>query len=170
MYFDEYYQLTGCENIQALQQRAASNTLRPSDEPLLGFLELARLNLRQLLSPNRTQDLKNKLEGAGVHLTNRVLPYWSQNKHLQMRFDVRPALPNDPPEMRSGTNIWGEVYDTKHLASTALGSRSRGFVWFFSFVAMYSQVQRAGANVIILLDEPGLTLHGRAQSDLLRYF
>lgn len=170
MYFDEYYQLTGCENIQALQQRVATKTLKPSDQPLLGLIELARLKLDQMLAPQRTQDLKNKLEGAGVHLTKKILPFWSQNKHLQMRFDVRPALPQDPPEMRQGVNIWGEVYDTKHFASTPLGSRSRGFIWFFSFVAWYSQVQRADSNVIILLDEPGLTLHGRAQGDLLRYF
>jgi predicted ATP-dependent endonuclease of OLD family len=170
MYFDEYYQMTGCENIQALQQRVGSHSLKPSDQPLLGLIELARLNLDQLLSPERTQDLKNKLEGAGVHLTQKILPFWSQNRHLQMRFDVRPALPKDPPEMHTGTNIWGEVYDTKHFASTSLGSRSRGFVWFFSFVAWYAQIQRANSNVIILLDEPGLTLHGKAQGDLLRYF
>lgn len=87
-----------------------------------------------------------------------------------MRFDVRPALAGDPEDMRSGINIWGEVYDTRHLVSTGLGTRSRGFVWFFSFVAWYSQVKRRGQNVILLLDEPGLTLHGRAQGDLLRYF
>lgn len=162
--------MTGCENIQALQQREASKTLKSSDEPLLGLIAMARLNLNQLLAPERTQDLKNKLEGAGVHLTQKILPFWSQNRHLQMRFDVRPALPKDPPDMQSGTNIWGEVYDTKHFASTGLGTRSKGFVWFFSFVAWYSQIQRTGGNVIILLDEPGLTLHGKAQGDLLRYF
>lgn len=96
--------------------------------------------------------------------------YWSQNKHLQMRFDVRPARPGDPERMRSGTNIWGEVYDTRHFVSTGLGTRSRGFVWFFSFVAWYSQIKHRKENVILLLDEPGLTLHGRAQGDLLRYF
>jgi AAA ATPase domain len=73
-------------------------------------------------------------------------------------------------ECAKRTNIWGEVYDTKHLVSTGLGSRSRGFVWFFSFVAWYSQIKRRGDNVMLLLDEPGLTLHGRAQGDLLRYF
>ena len=170
LYFDEYYQMRGCENIQALQQRQASNTLKPSDQPLLGLIELARLDLPQLLNPQRTLDLKNKLEGAGNHLTRQILKFWSQNKHLQIRFDVRPALPQDPPDMRNGINIWGEVYDTHHLVSTGLGTRSRGFVWFFSFVAWYSQVKRRGENVILLLDEPGLTLHGRAQGDLLDYF
>jgi hypothetical protein len=56
------------------------------------------------------------LEGAGNHLTRQILPYWSQNKHLQMRFDVRPAQGGDPEGMRQGVNIWGEVYDTRHLS------------------------------------------------------
>jgi len=170
LYFDEYYQMRGCENIEALQKRVTDKATTPSDEPLLGLIELARLDLPQLLNPQRTQDLKNKLQGAGNHLTDKILPYWSQNKHLHMSFDVRPAKPGDPPGMTSGTNIWGEVYDTKHKASTGLGTRSRGFVWFFSFVAWYSQIKARGDNVILLLDEPGLTLHGRAQGDLLRYF
>lgn len=170
LYFDDYYQMLGSENLDALKQRVAQQTLKPSDQPLLGLIELARLNLDQITNPQRTQGLKNKLEGAGNHLTRQILPFWSQNKHLQMRFDVRPALPGDPEGMRSGTNIWGEVYDTLHQASTNLGSRSKGFVWFFSFVAWYSQIKRKGENVILLLDEPGLTLHGRAQGDLLRYF
>ena len=170
LYFDEYYQMRGCENMQALQGRVTSKTLLPSDHPMLGLIELARLKLDELISPTRTQELKNKLQGAGNHLTKQILPYWSQNRHLHMSFDVRPALAGDPEAMRQGTNIWGEVYDQRHQVSTGLGTRSRGFVWFFSFVAWYSQVKRTRQNVILLLDEPGLTLHGRAQGDLLRYF
>jgi predicted ATP-dependent endonuclease of OLD family len=170
LYFDEYYQMRGCENMQALQTRVTNKQLLPSDHPLLGLIELARLKLPDLVNPTRTQELKNKLQGAGNHLSKQILPYWSQNKHLHMSFDVRSALPGDPEGMRQDTNIWGEVYDMRHQVSTGLGSRSRGFVWFFSFVAWYSQIKRAGQNVILLLDEPGLTLHGRAQGDLLRYF
>jgi hypothetical protein len=162
--------MRGCENVQTLQARVNGNQLLPSDHPLLGLIELARLKISELAAPSRTQELKNKLEGAGNHLTRQILPYWSQNKHLHMRFDVRPALTGDPEGMREGMNIWGEVYDTRHQVSTGLGTRSRGFVWFFSFVAWYSQIKRNKQNVILLLDEPGLTLHGRAQGDLLRYF
>ena len=72
--------------------------------------------------------------------------------------------------MTNGMNIWGRVHDTKHMVSTSLGSRSRGFVWFFSFLAWYSQLCRKGENLILLLDEPGLSLHAKAQADLLRYF
>ena len=47
--------------------------------------------------------------------------------------------------------------------------RSAGFIWFFSFLVSFSQIKKDQGNVIILLDEPGLNLHGRAQADLLRY-
>ena len=43
-------------------------------------------------------------------------------------------------------------------------------MWFFSFLAWYSQLRRKGDNLILLLDEPGLSLHAKAQADLLRYF
>lgn len=170
LYFDEYYQMRGYENVEALSQRKAQNTLTPSDYPMLGLIELARLNINDLLNPQRTQELVNKLEGAGNHLGRRVLKYWSQNRHLQTRFDVRPARPGDPIDMRSGHNIWAGVYDSRHMVTTNLGTRSRGFVWFFSFLAWYSQVQKKNEPVILLLDEPGLSLHAKAQEDLLRYF
>src|SRR5687768_10672286 len=90
-YFDEYYQMKGFENIEALIQREEAKTPEPSDHPMLGLIELARLKLSELLNPQRTQELVNKLEAAGNHLGKKVLKYWSQNRHLQTRFDVRPA-------------------------------------------------------------------------------
>ena len=170
LYFDEYYQMRGHDNVEALKKRKSDNKLDPSDHPLLGLIELARLDLDKLLAPNRTQDLKNKLEGASNYLSSQILKFWSQNKHLRMKFDVRPGLPGDPEGMQKGTNIWGEVYDSKHLVSTGLGTRSAGFVWFFSFLAWYSAVKKKDEPLVLLLDEPGLSLHGKAQEDLLRYF
>ncbi|MCW5771091.1 MAG: AAA family ATPase [Rhodospirillaceae bacterium] len=170
LYFDEYYRLQGRANIEALKARLAEGRLEHSDYPLLGLINRARLKIDDLLDPARTRDLKNRLEGAGNHLTRQVVKYWSQNRHLQLRFDVRPAQRDDPEGMRDGTNLWSEVYDSKHMVTTELGTRSRGFVWFFSFLAWYGDVQRENRNVILLLDEPGVSLHAKAQADLLRYF
>jgi predicted ATP-dependent endonuclease of OLD family len=169
LYFDEFFLMTGFENIEALISREKSNTLKKSDYALLGLIALARIGLDQLLNPQRTQWLINKLEGASNHLSKKILKYWSQNKHLLMRFDVRPARPGDPENMRAGTNILAQVYDTKRMVSTVLGTRSKGFVWFFSFLSWFDQQQHKGVPLILLLDEPGLFLHGRAQADLLRY-
>ena len=170
LYFDEYYQMTGQDNIEALKQRQQTKQLKTSDYPLLGLIARARLDLDKLLNPNRTQTLKNKLQGASNYLTKQIMKYWSQNKHLQMQFDVRQGLPGDPEGMQTGTNIWGEVFDSVHQASTSLGTRSAGFVWFFSFLAWYAAKKNRDISLVLLLDEPGLSLHGKAQADLLRYF
>jgi len=170
LYFDDYYQMKGQANLNALIAREDAKQLEDFDYPLIGLINLARLDHRKLVAAKNTTELKNKLEGAGNHLTGRIVKYWSQNQHIQMRFDVRDAKPEDPPDMRQGINVWGEVYDTVHWAHTPLGTRSRGFVWFFSFLAWYEDIKRQRQNVILLLDEPGLSLHGRAQADLLRYF
>jgi len=170
LYFDEYHQMKGQANLNALIAREDAKQLEGSDYPLIGLINLARLDHRQLVAAKNTTELKNRLEVAGNHLTARIVKYWSQNQHIQMRFDVRDAKPEDPPDMRQGINVWGEVHDTVHWAHTPLGSRSRGFVWFFSFLALYQDIKRKKQNVILLLDEPGLSLHGRAQADLLKYF
>lgn len=170
LYFDEYYQMKGQDNLDALRQRVSSGILKDSDYPLLGLIQFAGLDLDTLAGPGQTEALISRLEAAGNRLTQRVLPYWSQNKHLRMKFDIRPAQPKDPPGMNSGLNIWGRVENTKYFVTTPLGTRSRGFVWFFSFLAWYQKLRQEDEDLILLLDEPGLSLHAKAQADLLRYF
>lgn len=169
LYFDEYYLMPGQVSLTQLVQRDAQKQLKDSDYPLLGFLELARLNLRDPASLTRTEELTNRLEGAGNHITEKALKYWSQNRHVSLKFDVRPGLPDDPEDMRAGLNLWVRVYDSKHRVTTPMSSRSRGFVWFFSFLAWFSKHESSNTPLILLLDEPGLYLHGRAQADLLRF-
>ncbi|MYC99525.1 MAG: ATP-binding protein [Gammaproteobacteria bacterium] len=170
LYFDEYYQIRGQDNLDALRQRVREQSLENADYPLLGLLDLAGLDVNELVETERTEALLASLEAAENQLTQTALTYWSQNRHLRMRFDIRPARRGDPTGMTTGMNIWGRIHDTMHMVSTALGTRSRGFVWFFSFLAWYSHLRREGKPLILLLDEPGLSLHAKAQSDLLRYF
>ncbi len=170
LYFDEYHQMKGEDNLERLQERAINGTLEESDQPLLGLIELAGLKLEQLVNADETEALIARLEAAGSRLTQRVLKYWSQNRHIRIKFDIRSARPQDGPGMQHGTNIWGRVEDTKHMVTTPLRTRSKGFVWFFSFLAWYSKLRREGKNLILLLDEPGLSLHAKAQADLLSFF
>ena len=54
-----------------------------------GLIELARLNLDEMTNQaERTEAIISKLEGASNHLSKQVLKYWSQNKHLKVKFDV----------------------------------------------------------------------------------
>ena len=49
-------------------------------------------------------------------------------------------------------------------------NRSKGFLWFFSFLVWFSKIQGdKNSKYILLLDEPGLSLHASAQNDLLRF-
>jgi len=51
-----------------------------------------------------------------------------------------------------------------------LKNRSKGFLWFFSFLVWFSKIQGdKNSKYILLLDEPGLSLHASAQNDLLRF-
>ncbi len=170
LYFDEFYQMEGQENVNQLLKRFNEDKLKDSDYPLLGLIQLAGLDLQQIKETEHTETLINRLEGAGNALTSKVLPYWSQNQHLRMKFDLRPGKRNDPRGMTSGLNIWSRIEDTKHFVTTSLGTRSRGFVWFFSFLAWYHDLLEQHENLILLLDEPGLFLHAKAQGDLLRFF
>lgn len=169
LYFDEYYQMSGQANVQAMKKRQAEGKLLDSDRPMLGLIDLARLDLDNLLDPKRTEKLLAKLNGASNHLSKQILKYWSQNQHLRIGFDLRPGLPEDPPELQGGMNLLGRVHDSKHFVDTPLGSRSKGFLWFFSFLAWFSQQKKKSEKLILLLDEPGLFLHAKAQGDLLRY-
>ena len=142
LYFDEYYQMKGQDNLEALIQRVENGALDQSDQPLLGLIYLAGLKLEQLIDANETETLIARLEAAGNQLTQSVLTYWSQNRHLRMKFDIRQARPGDGQGMDRGTNIWGRIEDTKHMVTTPLRTRSKGFVWFFSFLAWYSQASQ----------------------------
>ncbi|MBM0230295.1 ATP-dependent endonuclease, partial [Micromonospora sp. ATA51] len=60
------------------------------------------------------------------------------------------------------------VRNATHRVTLNMAERSKGFIWFFSFLAAFSEYAKEDRRVI-LLDEPGLNLHAKAQSDLLRY-
>ena len=80
-------------NIEKLKVRQSNGQLLDSDHAMLGLIDFARLNLDQLLDPRNTQALLNKLEGEHpITFPTRFFNIRSQNKHLRIRFDVRPGL------------------------------------------------------------------------------
>ena len=102
----------------------------------------------------------SELEATSNSITDQFLEYWSTNNNLEIQFEIQP-VGND-----KYLNI--RIRNTKHRVTLPLKNRSKGFIWFFSFLVWFSKIERH-ENVIILLDEPGLNLHAEAQNDLLRY-
>eukprot|EP00825_Cyclidium_porcatum_P009227 TRINITY_DN14667_c0_g1_i1.p1 TRINITY_DN14667_c0_g1~~TRINITY_DN14667_c0_g1_i1.p1 ORF type:complete len:621 (+),score=47.03 TRINITY_DN14667_c0_g1_i1:601-2463(+) len=170
LYFDEFYQMSGMVNIPKLKSRVSNNQIKDSDKPMLGLIELARLSLDSFDQIKETRELLNKLEGASNTIQRSFMKYWSQSSNINLQLDYREGKTQDQEEFRSGGNIITAIRDNLHQVTTMIGERSRGFIWFFSFIAWFSlQKSKYKNNIILLLDEPGLTLHAKAQYDLLNY-
>ncbi len=176
IYFDDYRILPGRMNLQALQQRvsaAGTNnaSLGPKDLAVLGLFRMAKVSLDELLSATSYESITAKLEATSNKITDRVFKYWKQNDQLDVKIDVR-LTPQEPAPYNSGPNLHIRIYNRRHRVTVGFDQRSRGFIWFFSFLVWFDSVkQQLGTDkdLILLLDEPGLSLHALAQNDFLRY-
>lgn len=140
-----------------------------SDQIFLDFLEYAGTSLEELQQTNRFEELVAQCEGASNDITDEIFQFWSQNEALRVNIQLGEGKSEDPIPFNSGTIAKIRIENINHRASVPLSERSAGFVWFFSFLSQFKQLKKTTGNAIILLDEPGLTLHGKAQADLLRY-
>jgi len=168
-YTSHFDRMSGEISINQIQSDIQQNTVTPSDQIFLDFLEYAGTSIDDLKGASRHEDLKAKCEGASNEITDEIFQFWSQNDALKVVIDIAEGKSGDKPPFNSGTIVKIRIENTNHRVTVPLSERSAGFVWFFSFLSQFKQLKKTAGNAIILLDEPGLTLHGKAQSDLLRY-
>ena len=168
-YTSHFDRMSGEISINQIQSDIQQNTVTPSDQIFLDFLEYAGTSIDDLKGASRHEDLKAKCEGASNEITDEIFQFWSQNDALKVLINIAEGKSGDKPPFNSGTIVKIRIENTNHRATVPLSERSAGFVWFFSFLSQFKQLKKTAGNAIILLDEPGLTLHGKAQSDLLRY-
>lgn len=164
-----FERMSGEVSINALAIAKAAGKLDASDRIFIDFLAYAGTSVDELLASTKLEELKAKCEGASNKISDEIFEYWTQNDALSVKIDIAAGLPEDEPPMNAGNVAKAWITNRHHRASVPLSERSAGFVWFFSFLAQFKQLKKTTGNAIILLDEPGLTLHGRAQADLLRY-
>jgi predicted ATPase len=168
--FSHFDRMSGELSINKVARDRENNViLTRGDNIFLQFLEYAGTRLEELTQADRYEALKANCEAASARLTDQIFEYWSQNTALEVEVDVSEGRTADPPPFNTGTVVRARVKNTMHRASVPFSERSAGFVWFFSFLVEFAQIKKDMGNVIVLLDEPGLTLHGKAQRDLLRY-
>ncbi|MCL3882668.1 AAA family ATPase [Marivita sp. GX14005] len=168
-YTSHYDRMSGQLSAQKIAQDKQHSQVDPGDEIFLNFLRLAGTDLDELNQSPRYEELNAKCEAASADITDQIFQYWSQNKYLEVKVELNEGRPQDPAPFNAGAVARARVYNQLHRASVPFSERSAGFVWFFSFLVQFAMMRRETDNVIILLDEPGLTLHGKAQEDLLRY-
>ncbi len=170
LYFGEYDKLPGKISMTQISQNKSKNALTRADHIFLALLGLANSDIYQIQQIAQSEQLIMELEAISNRLTDEILKYWSQNQHLDVRFRFDTAHSQDPPPFDTGQVFSTRINNRRHGATVNFNERSTGFIWFFSFLILFSQVKKIYENnVIILLDEPGLTLHGTAQKNLLKY-
>ncbi|SFC62707.1 AAA family ATPase [Streptomyces aidingensis] len=170
-YFSTYETLEGEYDLTELADRAANRKLLREDSTILALLELASGVGPQDFLDEDYDSRKAELQAASHDLSRQVFRYWKQNDALTVRFDTdMPIVEKDAQGHEIRHRILKiELEDERHGVHTNFSTRSAGFQWFFSFLAAFSAYQGAEKRVVVLLDEPGTSLHGEAQKDFLRY-
>ncbi|WP_292634485.1 AAA family ATPase [Mesorhizobium sp.] len=176
MYFSVYDRMNAVVHLPTLSDRENDGTLFTNDQ-LRGdrlfweFLEYSGVSLKDILGATTFESFNARLQAASNVLTEEILEYWTQNQDIEVRVNVTEGRSGDPAPFSSGAVGRARIYNQLHRADTSFSERSAGFTWFFSFLIKFDRVKKeAKGKVLLLLDEPGLTLHGLAQADLLRYF
>jgi energy-coupling factor transporter ATP-binding protein EcfA2 len=167
-YFDDYSQLPGSVKIRELLAKDKKDLIA-SELTARALLELGGADNEYLLNPDY-ETRKRELENIANSITHQVLAFWSTNPELRTDIDItlkQEQIPNGQQQVLDELKI--RLYDNRHLLSLPFEERSTGFRWFFSFLAAFSAYENNDSPVVILLDEPGLGLHARAQADFLRF-
>ena len=178
LYFGDYEVLPSKTNLADLAMRASNPALLNSDaRGVLALLRMADIEVADFADPGGYEALRAKIEGVSINLTDQIMEFWKQNENLEVAVDIMPD-PKDEPPYNQGPNLYLRIKNTRHRGiSTPFRQRSRGFIWFFSFLVWFDSVKNQFADAengperphILLLDEPGLSLHALAQSDFLKY-
>ncbi len=176
LYFDDYKLLPGKINLANLQQRvnqakSANQPLDDEEKTILSLLRMADVNLSDFTATSGYETIKAKLEGISNSITDKIFEYWKQNRELDVEFDIRSDASDKPP-YNNGDNLYIRIRNRRHRVTVPFSQRSRGFIWFFSFLVWFDSIREqlnTKKNLILLLDEPGLNLHALAQADFLEY-
>jgi hypothetical protein len=168
--FSEYYLLPGRVALSLVLSRLEQKATTREDRVFLALLHLAGRSLENMTVFADSEHHIAALEATSNRLTDEISKYWTTNQHLCVQFRSEPGRATDAAPFNSGYVFETRIHNARHRVTINFDERSTGFVWFFSFLIWFSHLRgEYGDNLIILLDEPGLHLHGKAQADLLRY-
>ncbi len=136
--------------------------LQPNEILNLGKDVHAQGQLPTVAQVEQSAEMKKErsilLQSASTRLTQEFRRWWKQGDY-RFRFEA------DGDHFR----IW--VADDRRPEEVELEGRSTGLQWFLSFYLVFLvESQDTHSDCILLLDEPGLSLHPLAQRDLSDFF
>ncbi len=158
VYMDDYRMYRGATFLNQLKERKDSNRLTEEDETILILMEMAGLDVDDQVAKVKVDDREQRaldLNDASITLTNEMAGRWSQQQYVvQFHADQH--------------HFMTFVRSPNQNALIPLEEESKGFQWFFSFDLHFAhETQGSLQGAVLLLDEPGLHLHPKAQIDLL---
>ena len=146
----EIYEL-GNESKTIIQKMNHANQVVSTEEQ-----EISEEEIQEWADKKRERGIL--LRSAATQLTQNFKKWWLQGDYI---FDFEA----------DGRHFRINVSDSLRQEQIELEGRSRGLQWFFSFFLVFLVETKEGhSNTILLLDEPGLSLHPIAQYDLAKFF
>lgn len=175
--FNNYFRVRPLIHLRHLAERIEGNLLDDDQYDygnscllkLLGFSARELSDLGQAQDPNKNDPAslqayrdqldqrQYQLNAAEVMLTSEIRQIWAPD---QKRGDA------DKLRIRADGQYLKVVVEDDLGVEIELDQRSEGFQWLVSFfVVFFAEAQNEHKNAILLLDEPGLSLHALKQRE-----
>lgn len=135
------------------------------------YLKLANLK-PEFFNQQNSRILKQKIENLNNEITVDFHEYWRQqvgvNNKINISFDLEHYDQNTPQKVgKPYIEFWIKDKDERLYPK----QRSRGVRWFLSFyLELKAFAKSNNRDRVLLIDEPALSLHARAQEDVLKVF
>ena len=124
-----------------------------SNQAVMDFAKIAQLDIDQVIATDDTQRRLNLLNRHSASISGDFVNFWGQNK---MELVIWPE----------GEKLLFGVKEADKTEIFKVEQRSKGFQWFLSFYLRLNS--QRGENNIILIDEPGMNLHAKAQIEIIK--
>jgi ABC-type ATPase involved in cell division len=135
------------------------------------FLTIAKLDYSFFQQPS-TRILKQKIENLNSKLTLDFQDFWQQ--YVGRKNKIRINFELDHYSTSHGEKAgkpYLEFWVKDEGERLYPKQRSRGVRWFLSFyLELMAASSREKQEMVLLVDEPGVSLHARAQEDVLKVF
>jgi predicted ATP-dependent endonuclease of OLD family len=136
-----------------LPEKVTANEVNNDNSKIVNcFAKVADANLKKLFQENDHVRKITSTNEISADITGDFGSFYKQdNVKIEVNLD--------------GNTLYFYIYDQENRIPFKPEQRSKGFQWFLSFFLTLSAEN--SNNSIILIDEPGLYLHAKAQNDVL---
>jgi predicted ATP-dependent endonuclease of OLD family len=138
----------------------------------INFLTITGLEYSFFQQPS-SRILKQKIENLNGELTLNFQDFWRQNVGKNHKIKINFELSHyDHTNPEKSGKPFIEFWIKDEQERLYPKQRSRGVRWFLSFFLELkaTAMDKSQHNKVLLIDEPGVSLHARAQEDVLKVF